>query len=527
MDKIIQKTLAQGNYTLREDHTEQRYTLSVVPEGPVRLEKISAEFPFEFRRGDALFLNGYQSWTYSPERGTDGYDSSLKHCPRFLDRKFGFSRYGDGHFCPPEYRRGIMHGYTYAYVRRGNGYVLFASLAEKSGFTRIVFDTNRNMIVFEKDCESREISEEYPVFDMLFLSGTENEVFDRWFAESGISALPAEKATGYTSWYNCYQNISESRIESDLEGLNDLPVRPDIFQIDDGFESYVGDWLSADPVKFPNGTAPIAEKIIKAGYRAGIWLAPFVCETKSGIYRDHPDWLLRSPDGTDVYAGSNWSGAYALDFYNPEVREYIRTSIGKYINEGFTLFKLDFLYAACMVPRPDKTRGEIMDEAMAFLREVCGSAYIIACGVPLAPAFGKVEYCRIGPDITLDFDDKPFMRLFHAERPSTKRTVRNTVFRRQLSGRAFLNDPDVFLLRDDNTGLTSAQKAALGTINSLFGGLLFSSDEFRSYDDGKKQLFSYLCSLRDAEVLSVDASEDRIDVRYRIGGEEKDVSWNG
>ena len=56
------------------------------------------------------------------------------------------------------------------------------------------------------------------------------------------------------------------------------------------------------------------------------------------------------------------------------------------------------------------------------------------------------------------------MRLTHSERPSTKNTMADTVFRRQLSGRAFLNDPDVFLLRDENTKLTEEKDLGINGI---------------------------------------------------------------
>ncbi|EKC48560.1 hypothetical protein OBE_15116, partial [human gut metagenome] len=39
-----------------------------------------------------------------------------------------------------------------------------------------------------------------------------------------------------------------------------------------------------------------------------------------------------------------------------------------------------------------------MCEAMDFLRECVGEKMILGCGVPLMPAFGKVDYCRIGAD---------------------------------------------------------------------------------------------------------------------------------
>lgn len=521
MKFLSKNTVAQGNFSLRELSNEDRYSLSVVPGGKVTLEKVESVFSFDFEQDDALFLNGYQSWTYSPERSIDGYDKSMKYCPKFADKKFGFSRYGDGSFYPPRYRRGLMHGYTYAYVRRGEKFFLFASTAEKTGFTRIVFDTRANTIRIEKDCSGRVIEEEYAAIDILFLEGEENDVFDRWFDALGVKPLPAKKAIGYTSWYNCYQKISASRIESDLEGLKTLPVRPDVFQIDDGFETFVGDWLEVDSAKFPDGTLPIAKKIISEGYAAGIWLAPFVCERNSRLFREHPDYLLKDEKGEPVYCGSNWSGAYALDFCNDRVREYIKKSVEKYISEGFTLFKFDFLYAVCMRARPDRTRGEIMEDAMTFLRELCGEAHILACGVPLAPAFGKVEYCRIGPDVSLDYDDKTFMRLFHAERPSTRHTMMNTVFRRELSGRAFLNDPDVFILRDDNTSLSAEQKKSLAVVNALFGGVLFASDEFAKYDDAKREEYRFVASLTDAREPKVKKVDSRFTLTYELDGEIK------
>ena len=512
-------TAAQGKFSLREVSNDEGYSLRVIPEGKVSLQKIEAVFEFLFEKDDALFLNGYQSWTYSPERSVDEYDKSMKHCPKFADKMFAFSRYGDGFFYPPRYQKGVLHGYSYAYVRRGDTYFLFASLRENSGFTRIVFNTNKNEIRLEKDCEGRVINSEYPALDFLFLKGEENEVFDAYFKALGIKCLPAEKATGYTSWYNCYQDISAARIESDLEGLKTLPARPDVFQIDDGFEQYVGDWLEVDPKKFPDGTKPIAEKILAEGYKAGIWLAPFVCEKNSRLFKEHPEYLLKDKDGAPLCCGSNWSGAFALDFYNQNLREYIRQCVETYKEQGFSLFKLDFLYAVCMNPRPDKTRGEIMEEAMAFLRDVCGDSQILACGVPLAPAFGKAEYCRIGPDVSLSYDDKAFMRLFHAERPSTRHTMMNTVFRRQLSHRAFLNDPDVFILRDDNTSLSPSQKTALATVNALFGGVLFASDEFQKYDAKKKEEYRRIISLKNAENVKVERKEKHFTLSYRLNGE--------
>ena len=519
-----------------DEHLEEAaYSLLLSPKGNeiVELAEVSAVFRFDFEKEDALFLNGYQSWTYSPERNRKQFDTAMRYVPKALDRKFGLSQYGDGYFSDPVYRKdlraGYKKGYSYAYVRRDDRFFLFASLAEDTGFTRIILNTGDNTVTFKKDCHHRFLApgERYTALDLIFPEGEENEVFDLWFEGMGVKALPAEPKVGYTSWYNCYQNISEAQILRDLEGMKTLPVKPHIFQIDDGFEPFVGDWLTVNETKFPNGLEPIIQKILDEGYQAGIWLAPFVAERDSKVYREHPEWF-QYREGRRVFTGANWSGAFALDPYNPEVRDYVRRSVERFKAMGVTLFKLDFLYAACMTSRPDKTRGEIMAETMDFLREVCGDCQILGCGVPLASAFGRVEYCRIGPDMSLSFNDKAFMRILHNERPSTLHTQRNTLYRRQLDGRAFRNDPDVFLLRDENTSMSDLQKHTLAIVNALFGSVLFASDDFGQYDEKKSRLFAALCELQRAKLLRVDNGpiENKlrtVTVHYELDGEEKSI----
>ncbi|MBR4193973.1 MAG: alpha-galactosidase [Oscillospiraceae bacterium] len=535
MELLHNTVKATGALDASERWEDGRYTLTLRNPGrePVELEEVSAVFSMDFTGADAFFLNGYQSWTYSPERTRKQFDKAMRYVPKALDRKYGLSRYGDGYFADPVYRKdlrqGYKKGYTYAYVRRDKQFRLLASLAEDTGFTRIIINSKAGIVTCKKDCHHRYLQpeESYLGLDMLCVEGDEDAVFDAWFDAMGVRALPAQPKIGYTSWYNCYQNISEDQILRDLEGLKSLPVKPHIFQIDDGFEPFVGDWLTVDEKKFPNGLEPIIQKIKDEGYQAGIWLAPFVAEKNSAVYLEHPDWF-QYRDRERVFTGCNWSGHYALDPYNAEVRDYIRQSVQRYKDMGVTLFKLDFLYAACMSSRPDKTRGEIMADSMDFLREVCGDAQILGCGVPLASAFGRVEYCRVGPDMTLDYDDKPFMRLMHNERPSTLHTQRNTLYRRQLDGRAFRNDPDVFLLREENTTLSDEQKHTLAIVNALFGSVLFGSDDFGKYDEKKRRLFTALCELQNAKVLAVeDGSLEKklrtVIVRYELNGAEKSI----
>ena len=157
-----------------------------------------------------------------------------------------------------------------------------------------------------------------------------------------------------------------------------------------------------------------------------------------------------------------------------------------------------------------------MAEAMDFLRECAGDALILACGVPLASAFGKADYCRIGCDVSLDWNDKPHMRLMHRERVSTRNSILNTVFRRQLNGRAFLSDPDVFLLRKSNNSLSDKQKKCLAEVNALMGSVLFTSDNFLEYTEAETKELSKILKIRNAEVISAKLEYNTLTLKFSI-----------
>ncbi len=202
-------------------------------------------------------------------------------------------------------------------------------------------------------------------------------------------------------------------------------------------------------------------------------------------------------------AGANWGGFYALDFYNDEVRKYLKEIFITALDEwGFDLVKFDFLYAVCLAPPPSKTRGEVMYDAMIFLRDNIGEKEILGCGVPLGSSFGLVDYCRIGCDVGLSWKGSFVDRNINREGVSTFNSIRNTIGRRHLDGRAFLNDPDVFLMREENVSLTSVEKETLFRVNVLFGSLVFTSDDLSLYSNEKHELLSSVNTSRD--IISIE-----------------------
>ena len=133
-------------------NSDARFTLRLHSEGESVLRHVGASFDFPFEKHDMLFLNGYQSWTDSHERGVRDKLHSLDRVPKRLVEKYSLDRYGDNRFVAYGHKHGEQHGFTYGYVRRGEDFTLFGSLAEESGFTVLRFDTGDKRITLEKDC---------------------------------------------------------------------------------------------------------------------------------------------------------------------------------------------------------------------------------------------------------------------------------------------------------------------------------------------------------------------------------------
>ena len=483
-----------------------------------RLKSVRATVSLPVSDETRIFMNGYQNWTYSPEYTRTGRTRGLKHLPFFLRGAFSINRYGDYHFVDYPYKKGVTHGESWCYFRNGERFLLFGSLDETPGYTLFRFDANKGELTIERDCAGMRVNGEFHAFDLYIKEGTETEVFDGWFREMGVKPLRTEPMVGYSSWYNRYQDISDATITDDLVGAKSLLKPGDLFQIDDGWEPFVGDWLATDPKKFPNGLKASADAIHEAGFLAGLWLAPFVAQKGSKLVAEHPDWLLLH-DGKPWLNGSNWGGFYSLDIDNPEVVSYVRTVLERVLHEwGFDLVKLDFLYGAAPFGTETESRAARMIRAMDILRDACRGKMILGCGVPLWPAFGKVEYCRVGCDVGLDWNDTKLMQATHRERVSTKQSIEDTIFRRQLTGRAFMGDPDVFFLREQNCKLTAEEKEKLYTVNALLGGFLLTSDALNAYTDAQKAQFCEVRRLKEqATDIAVDA-DDGITIRYTLDG---------
>ena len=550
----------------------KRLKLAIYPKTNVVLQDLTLQIPTQLNKTDRVFCNGFQSWSESRLFGFDEKIDALRSVAKPL---MGY--YGDYHFDFLPTKKRVLHSWTYAYhiaqpqtvnsieitknvipttenavpstqnpkpfvIQKEQNLNFVGSLDESTAFTCLLYDLDNQQIIVKKDLAGLQLNHSFPVLDLILMSGDTPSVFDQYFALQDLPKREKPVETGWTSWYNYFNKISESIIDENLDAFakRDIPI--DYFQIDDGWQTRIGDWLSVKP-EFPNGMKVVADKIHQKGFKAGLWLSPFIVESKSRLFQEKSDWILRGANGKPVAVTHSkpfviqkeqnsklgkpvavgyspyWSGRfYALDFYNPEVQKYLTGVFHTVLHTwGFDMVKLDFLYAVAVLPRPNKTRGQVMSEAMQFLRRLVGDKILLACGVPLGSAFGLVDYCRIGADIHLSWEHKLLKFLKNRERVSTIGALRTVLGRWSLNGRAFQNDSDVFILREKNHQLTIVQQDTVLIINALLGNLLFTSDNLDEYTEGVLLKFKRIFRLKNRDVLSViDKGDDFYNISFTV-----------
>jgi len=493
--------------------------IDLVPKETLLLESFVLTMKRKVRPSEKVFVNGYQTWTDSREFEADEQLFPLNPLMKPVTNRFRMKYYGDYHFYEYPQEQGTFHSYTYTYFRTDETVELWGSLMDKTGFT--IFETNVYTGSFQiaKDCKKLEISEKYEAFELFQKTGDTTKVWEDYFEAMGEERSNAKAVSGWTSWYHHYTKISEEIVLKNLAAFayEEMPI--DLFQIDDGYQKSVGDWTENS--KFPNGMKILTDRIHQKGYKAGLWIAPFICEEKSSIRINHPEWICRDEQGKPLSIGYSldWSGNfYALDFENEDVKNHLRRTFIRILEDwNFDMLKLDFLHAVAIVPPRHKTRGQVMREAMEFLRELAGDKLLLGCGVPLSSAFGLVDYCRIGADVALKWEDALLeKRLRYRERVSTKCSLNSTIGRHQLNGRFFLNDPDVFILRNENNSLSFTEKHSLFVLNQVMGGLLFTSDDIATYDGKTLRLYSSQFPLLEKKNIVVNKEGEIYQITFEI-----------
>jgi alpha-galactosidase len=481
---------------------------------------------------ESALANGYQCWTESPVLGKQ----DVLHPESFPEREV----FGDSGIYQYAKLPGHFHSWSFSYTSlEGTSHNAFYGALDEDLFST-VFELNLNekTIDIAIECEGAQLSKIRSPRD----AGHNDQLLGCWMlADPSNYFLPELSAVtklwmklirqnertprgdtqdefaaklaplrGYTSWYHRYNNISETTLTEDLAGIN--PTHDyGVFQVDDGYQAAVGDWLKMSP-GFPRGLQSIFSSAKEKGLERGIWCAPFIALEHSNIVKLHPEWVLKDRTGQPVVCGNHplWGGLFfALDTENQEFRHHLSEVLRTYFQEwGCSFLKADFLYASSRIPSGSLTRAQRASRAHQFLYDECRKhgAKLLSCGATLSSAYGRCEYSRVGPDVGETWENNEMGATSSREKVSTRATLVNTVTRALLDGVCFGNDPDVVILRDNNQQLSREQRSLLATLNSRLGRLVFCSDPLHEFSDWHNaQLSAVATHMKDRKAMSLAA----------------------
>jgi alpha-galactosidase len=283
--------------------------------------------------------------------------------------------------------------------------------------------------------------------------------------------LQSNIPTGWCSWYCFGPDVTAKNITDNLAYIKKNIPQLKYIQLDDGYQPHMGDWLQTSNT-FGSNIKTTLKEIKKAGFEPAIWVAPFICDSNSRIYKEHPDWLVKDFTGkplqSDKVTFGGWRLApwFVLDATNPAVQQHL-THVFKTMSTawGCTYFKLDANYWGAIQGGVyyDKTATRVTAyrSGMKAILKGAGNAFILGCNHPLWPSLGLISGSRSSNDISRDWDT--FLK-----------TGDENLLRNWQNGKLWWNDPDCILL----TG-TLPENEFMYHASLLFstGGLVLSGDD--------------------------------------------------
>lgn len=310
--------------------------------------------------------------------------------------------------------------------------------------------------------------------EFTLLAGKDGNVLKASFANRINHFHPRLKSNipaGWCSWYCFGPQVTAKNIDDHLTLIKKNIPQLKYIQLDDGYQPHMGDWLETGNA-FGKNIQTVLKEIKTAGFEPAIWVAPFICDSNSRVYKEHPDWLVKdslgNPLRSDKVTFGGWRLApwFALDATNPQVQQHL-TRVFKTMNAqwGCTYFKLDANFWGALPGGrfydSTATRTQAYRMGMQAILKGAGKSFILGCNHPLWPSLGVIHGSRSSNDISRDW------ATFSA-------TGDENLLRSWQNGQFWWNDPDCVLLTGDLPDDEFMYHASL-----LFstGGLVLSGDD--------------------------------------------------
>lgn len=259
------------------------------------------------------------------------------------------------------------------------------------------------------------------------------------------------------------------------------PFGMNYFQVDDGWQVETGDW-QFKPSTFPDGGAALVKAINEAGFRSGLWIAPFWVKPASSLAKTHPEWLATREDS--IFGAAAKDGEM-LDLSNPAARAHVRSTLADLKSQGWQWIKADFTYQALVARAeadPSLTNVEAFRAGWKEIREAIGpDTFLVGIGIT-ASNIGIVDSMRLTLDDGPKWEEPTPDDVINSSR-SLKATVRTGSRRWFYGNRVFVNHNDLIYFRDWPAGenvppLGLEEARTFASWVALGGGIVKIGDKF-------------------------------------------------
>jgi len=339
---------------------------------------------------------------------------------------------------------------------------------------------------------------------------------------------------GWCSWFYTLAQVSEAEVLRNTEfasrqlrafGIEYIPI-------DDGYQRCHGDWEGNE--RFPHGMQWLAERIKAHGFKAGLWIAPYVISERSDVFRRHPDWLLRRRDGSLQRIG-NWENenspeamsevvkSYCLDITHKEAAAWLRDLFETIAQRwGYEMIKIDFMawsiLAAECYQDPTLASAEVYRQGLAIMRAAAGErCHLLECG-PGNVTVGLIDSMRIEADVNYGYADAAWKQYFQDPASSTAAAAKRYYFHR----RTWVNDADHVCL----DRLTVQQSQAAATSIALSGGNMISGDRLIDLDPVKLEILKKITPAYGAAAVPVDLFDADVPTTFVWHVERPFAAWS-
>ena len=277
--------------------------------------------------------------------------------------------------------------------------------------------------------------------------------------------------TGWCSWYCFGPRVTAKQVLDNLDVISTTIPGLAYVQIDDGYQSAMGDWLETGAA-FGGDVRKVLDEIRRKGFQPAIWVAPFVAEEASHVFQQHRDWFVKDIDGSPLrsdkvtFGGWRKGPWYVLDGTHPDVQahfEHVFSTMRK--DWGVTYFKLDANFWGAIhggrFHDAKATRVEAYRRGMQAIRRGAGEGFLLGCNHPIWPSLGLIHGSRSSNDIKRTWD-------------RIKTTAQQNLLRNWQNGTLWWNDPDAIVLTGE---LPEDEFLFHATAIYATGGMLLSGDD--------------------------------------------------